>query len=191
MADKRLFFAVEVPPPRAEGFTFAEAPPHLTLRFLGDVPEEQVPTLVRCAEEALRDLPAFRLVLRGAGVFPGPARPRVLWAGVGEGAEEVGRLAERLSASLLGLGWPLEKRPFVPHLTLLRIRNREEAERARRTVAELAGRELGSTEIRAVLLKESTLTPNGAIHGTIATIPLAEAPGAVGPAPSSGGERYH
>jgi 2'-5' RNA ligase len=55
---------------------------HLTLAFLGEVPEPVLPELSTRLERAAGRHPAQLLAIRGAGAFPGPARARVLWAGI-------------------------------------------------------------------------------------------------------------
>lgn len=93
---------------------------HVTLKFLGDVPRERLPA-VRQALSAVRFAP-FTLSLAGGGFFPGPARPRVVWTGIAEGAGACGALAAAVDAALAGIGFAPEARPFAAHMTLGRIR---------------------------------------------------------------------
>src|ERR1700681_3615489 len=58
---------------------------HVTLLFLGEVDDRELPGVCRAAQEAVADLPAFPLSIEGAGCFPNPRRPRVLWVGVVQG----------------------------------------------------------------------------------------------------------
>ena len=97
---------------------------HLTLRFLGNVPEESVPSLHQAMEEAAQGQTVFPLRARALGCFPHPARPRVLWVGLDDFSQALGRLNERLMTALTPLGFPPEDRPFHPHLTLARAQNR-------------------------------------------------------------------
>ena len=62
----------------------------------------------------------FEARLSGAGAFPSPARPRAVFLRVGDGARELGALADRLSAELAEGGWSPAERPFAAHLTLAR-----------------------------------------------------------------------
>jgi len=77
----------------------------------------------------VRGLNAPELLLSNTGCFPGPAQPRVLWAGVEEQPEVLGRLAalrNRVWQAALALGWRPPRRererPFEPHVTLARVR---------------------------------------------------------------------
>jgi RNA 2',3'-cyclic 3'-phosphodiesterase len=93
---------------------------HVTLRFLGPTPDEQLAGV----GEAVRNVAAggqpFDVQLARAGAFPHPDRPRVLWIGVTDGATELSDLALALNSSLARQGWPVDERAFRPHLTLAR-----------------------------------------------------------------------
>lgn len=53
---------------------------HLTLAFLGEMPEERVPALTEALTGAAARVAPFALRLAGVGGFPGLSRPRVVWA---------------------------------------------------------------------------------------------------------------
>src|SRR5450432_3060778 len=93
---------------------------HITLKFIGDWPEEKLPQL----EAALRSIPprpAFPVAVRGLGWFPNPRSPRVFWAAV-EGGDELQKLAHETDEALSPLGIPKETRAFTAHLSLARIK---------------------------------------------------------------------
>ena len=92
---------------------------HLTLRFIGAVEGALYDEIV----EALGDVeaPAFRLAFVGVGHFPPRGAPRVLWAGVNDGAAP-GRLHDRIEARLRQLGVAPDRRGFAPHVTLARLK---------------------------------------------------------------------
>jgi 2'-5' RNA ligase len=141
MPGRRLFVAVPLPEDAAEAVRSvvdevrAEPLPtgardvrwvrldgvHLTLRFLGPTPEDRVePTAAAVRKVAAGAAGPVTLQLGGAGTFPPHGRPRALWLGIVEGAEELGDLATRLDAALVTAGWPSGQRPFRAHLTLAR-----------------------------------------------------------------------
>lgn len=91
---------------------------HLTLRFLGATPDVRLQELSAAVAAAAQGVAPFRVELTGGGAFPTPQRPRVLWIGIGAGAEELEALGRRLNGELQRLGWPPEDRPFTAHLTL-------------------------------------------------------------------------
>jgi 2'-5' RNA ligase len=93
---------------------------HVTLRFLGPTLEPRIPDAVAAVRAAAATASPFEVALDGAGAFPGLARPRALWIGIGAGAVGLGELAERLGSELVARGWPSDERPFRAHLTLAR-----------------------------------------------------------------------
>lgn len=94
---------------------------HLTLRFVGDPGDVGLDRLLAALDEADLGAP-FTVSLAGLGAFPDPRRAQVLWAGIGRGLADLVDVREDVeeAADLAGLG--REDRPFVPHLTLSRIR---------------------------------------------------------------------
>lgn len=102
---------------------------HFTLAFLGPVAEDALPRVIDIGRQAAAESEAFALRLGGLGAFPPRGAARVLWLGVARGADEMVRLQERLAAGLRRGGWPAEERPFVPHLTLGRVREGARLER--------------------------------------------------------------
>lgn len=144
---------------------------HLTLKFLGEIGEERVQGLVETLSSSLLHLPPFTFTLEGAGAFPRPDRPKVLWAGIGEGKETLLRLAREVEAVCGRCGFPAEERPFSPHLTIGRVRSMRGLDRL---AEELQGTAFQGekTEAREIVLFQSVLSP----HGGPAYTPLAELP---------------
>ncbi|MGD2134844.1 MAG: RNA 2',3'-cyclic phosphodiesterase [Gemmatimonadales bacterium] len=94
---------------------------HVTLKFLGEVPAEREPQVIAGLERAVGDTRPFSLVLSGFGAFPSLRRPRVLWAGC-ESARPLELLQHGVEREMAELGFPLEGRPFRPHITIGRVR---------------------------------------------------------------------
>jgi 2'-5' RNA ligase len=111
---------------------------HLTLRFLGPTPPERVAAAAAAAATAALPQAPFEVRLLGAGGFPSPARPRVVWLGLASGVAELTALAGRLEEELAARGWPPEGRPFRAHLTLARADGIPGAGRAVAALAEAA-----------------------------------------------------
>lgn len=95
---------------------------HVTLVFLGETPADRAPEIASRLDACAAAVPPFEFRVAGWGVFGRPDRPRVLWAGV-EAPPELGELQRALADSLRTAGFPLESRPFVPHVTLGRVRS--------------------------------------------------------------------
>lgn len=143
---------------------------HLTLKFLGDTRVEQVPEIAVAVREIVAGREAFQLQLRGTGVFPHARRPTVVWAGV-EQAGPLIEIAGELERRLKSLGFPRERRPYQPHLTLARIRSRPPAE-----LAELLEQEhqtdFAAVPIESVVYYQSDLQPGGAVYTPLETVAL-------------------
>ena len=144
---------------------------HLTLKFLGDIDPTLVDGILGALERACRGTGPLRLVLSEVGAFPSLANPRVLWVGLNGDLESLGELQRRIGqeVSVAG-GFPMEERPFSPHLTLGRLRDnvsREERHRAGEAATE-AGLDADiSWQVEAVNLMRSTLTPSGAVYDVL------------------------
>ena len=142
---------------------------HLTLKFLGEVSEDD---LVRAAEALepvrLRHGP-FEAELSGFGAFPSARRARILWAGIGEGSDRLRALARDVEASLEPLGFEREDRAYVPHLTLGRARGRPVALEAAETLLTFP-----RFTVRNVELMESLLGGAGSTYSRVAIYPLSE-----------------
>ena len=101
---------------------------HLTLKFLGNVDSSRVPALTDALDAVGEGAVPFALHLRDVGVFPDRRSPRVLWAGVSGDTEALAALARRVDDACANVGFPREQRPFSPHLTLARLRDRASAD---------------------------------------------------------------
>jgi 2'-5' RNA ligase len=99
---------------------------HLTIRFIGSVDRALVEVIAD--QLAARPLDAIDLELGSLGSFGHGRHVRVIWQGLGAGAEAVTALSAQVDAECAGAGLVGEKRPFQPHLTLARARGREGAE---------------------------------------------------------------
>lgn len=191
----RLFVAVEVGAPviagaqglaadlrrRAETLapgsriTWIPAPLlHLTLRFVGHADDATATAIADALRPAIDRRP-FDLQFNGAGAFPLHGAPRVLWAGVTAGIDDLVALEVEVSTRLQQIGLPPDDRVFSPHLTLARVR--EAAGLPREAV--LAGLEqapVGTTHVDAITLFESRLSPTGPTYVPLQRTPLWKKP---------------
>jgi 2'-5' RNA ligase len=145
---------------------------HLTLRFLGNVPDESVPSLLQAIEQASQGQIAFPLRARVLGCFPRPARPRVLWVGLEDPSQTLRRLNERLIAALTPLGFPPEERPFHPHLTLARIQNGSPARQLLPLLQAYQNRDFGEFLVTHIYLVKSQLQRTGSLYTILRSVTL-------------------
>ncbi len=142
---------------------------HLTIRFIGEVPRGLVEEIRESVLSRLSFEP-FEMELVGLGAFPSPSRPRVVWVGVGRGAEELRRIREEVERGLRRLGVRPEAQEFHPHVTLARVKGSRNIEALRRLIEEMADYHVGVVRVESVRLKKSTLTRSGPIYETLAEV---------------------
>lgn len=94
---------------------------HITLRYLGELTDVQLDRLLFELTESI-DLESFRVTFAGLGAFPKASAATVLWLGLNEGTADVVELFDQTDEACVNAGLGNEGRPFVPHLTLSRIR---------------------------------------------------------------------
>ena len=98
---------------------------HLTLKFLGNVAEDDLSRVAQALEPLRERHEPFEVSISGFGAFPSERKARILWAGVGEGSEPLRAVALSVEDLLEPAGFGREQRPYVPHLTLGRARGRQ------------------------------------------------------------------
>ena len=95
---------------------------HFSLKFLGDVPANQTAEICSAVQEAVAPFSPFDAVVYRAGAFPSISRPRTLWLGMRDGAEQLELVFQAVERLLTPLGFSREHRAYTPHLTLGRVR---------------------------------------------------------------------
>jgi 2'-5' RNA ligase len=188
----RSFIAVPLPPEVKERLAEAQrrlrpvAPEvkwvamdsfHITLKFLGGVAPDQLQQTWQEVTGGLRGAAGFTLHLVGAGAFPSAARPRVIWAGIAQGAEELARLAARTERACAACGFDPENRPFRSHVTLGRVREPAPNPQLAEQLVALATTDFGMVPVDRVILMKSDLTPQGARYTALEQLLLESSTG--------------
>jgi 2'-5' RNA ligase len=176
----RLFIAIEIPPTIRSAYASllndfrAVAPQaklvraenlHVTLKFLGETesaklgPLRNVLSAVACPEPV-------NLEFRGLGFFPDEKRPRVFWAGMAA-SPNLNTLAADIDRAVHRLGFPLEERPFTPHLTLARFHLSGIPPKLLHAIHEKIAHSFGSLQTAEFHLIESKLKPSAAEYTTV------------------------
>jgi 2'-5' RNA ligase len=104
------------------------------------------------------------------GVFPSLSRPRVVWAGMTAGAEELAGLASEVEEALVPLGFERERRAFTPHLTLGRVKSVVNVSNLAEAVQRHAEADFGPLRVDAVYLMRSDLRPSGPVYSPLAEL---------------------
>jgi 2'-5' RNA ligase len=141
---------------------------HVTLLFLGEVDDRELHAVCRAVKEAAAGEPPFPLRVSGVGAFPNARRPKVLWAGVTEGADELQRLYLALEAKMLELGcYRKEERGYTPHLTLGRVKGDADGFALAAELPKRAAWDGGRTAVEEVLVFSSELGRDGPVYTVI------------------------
>jgi 2'-5' RNA ligase len=146
---------------------------HLTLLFLGDQDERDVPAVCEAVAEVCAGIEAFVVGIEGVGCFPNSGKPRTIWVGVGTGVQELVALHDALEKPLVDLGcYRREERKFTPHLTLGRVKGDGPMDRLTRALDKQAEWQAGESTIDEVLVMASDLRPEGPVHSVLSTAKL-------------------
>lgn len=194
MTTIRTFIAIELPdwlrdrlaeiqdqleaegPPRVMRWVRPESI-HLTLKFLGGTPLEQIPDIEAALARAAATVAPFQFDVERLGCFPDTRRPNNVWVGVSEPSGALNRLQRAVEAQISPLGYPPENRPFRPHLTLGRASRHARPSELRHFGEFILRRPLdsyGTVEVGGISLMKSDLRPDGAVYTRLAYAPLSE-----------------
>ena len=146
---------------------------HLTLAFLGDVDNTDLPAICRAVAGATAGSAPLDLRLEGLGAFPGPEKPRVFWVGLtGPDLARLADLQRGVAAALKGAGYPPDER-FHPHVTLGRRKVAKGLSLDARPLARHYQKwAAGTMPIAEVVTFSSTLTPSGPLYHPLARAAL-------------------
>ena len=142
---------------------------HVTYSFLGNVKEEVVPQVESLLVNGLTDLKQIDVSFSGLGVFPNVKAAKVLWVGLeSEGLNEV---HQRVQSALKPLGFH-NRRPFKPHVTVMRLRKVRHRIRFSNFLNQMKGYRFTGNFYQRIALVESELTPNGSNYNILREVKL-------------------
>ena len=142
---------------------------HLTLKFLGDVAPNQIGIIKNAIEQVAVTRSPFSMEIGGIGAFPNLARPRIIWAGVKTGADEVAAIAREINSGLSRHGYACDEKEFRPHLTLARLKSRINL-KSFASVFEFYDTMNDATMIvNQIRVVQSRLMPSGAVYTPLET----------------------
>ena len=149
---------------------------HLTLKFLGEVDNVEVPQVCKIIRNVTQDFEPFDLDFAGAGGFPNLDRPRVLCVHIDDPTNSLSRMVARLETELAEIGFKPEPRDYVPHLTLGRTKggSRRASGDVLERVKAHAEMRLGQMNVDTVELIASFLEKQGPSYQVMDTIDLGE-----------------
>jgi 2'-5' RNA ligase len=148
---------------------------HLTLKFLGNIAFKQVTEITKAIEKGAQGISPFHLEISGLGAFPNLKQIRVFWVAISGELDKLSRLQQSIDSALAALRFGKEERPFVPHLTLARIREGA-SPLDRRSFGELVDsiifEDKYDVEVKAISLMRSQLTRAGPIYTCLSLVGL-------------------
>lgn len=138
---------------------------HITIRFLGNV---KLSTVEKLSEEIgkIQFIP-FDIRINGLGAFPNMRYPRVIWAGITEGKDQLRNIFDQLEPKLRKLGFPPDFKGFNPHLTICRVRSGRNKTQLADFVKQNCTTDFGVQKADCLKLKKSTLTLRGPVYSTL------------------------
>lgn len=135
---------------------------HLTLKFFGDIDSEGIDVLSSKISGVLKDFDKFNIKIKGCGAFPNTSRIKVIWLGIDED-DIVRKLHDELDKEFVKLGFDKDKR-FSTHLTIGRMRSGKNKDKVKSQIEEFDEIDIGEMPVDKIILKKSTLTPQGPIY---------------------------
>ena len=144
---------------------------HITLKFLGDVSANKQGDVIDAVNATGKLHSPFTVEINKKGAFPDVRKPRIIWTGTGAGGEELRKIAESLEANLSAKGFPEERRPFKPHLTIGRVKGTRNIREVMSRLNELPF-DAGSFTAGGIVIMKSDLKPSGAVYTPIKKVTL-------------------
>jgi len=144
---------------------------HLTLKFFGNISQQQVLEVSAAASRTVEGFQPFQFRIEGAGAFPERGPARVLWIGINDSMGQLVELQRKLDDECQREGFEREARTFNPHLTLARLRS----PRGARALADKHKQikfEPADIEVKRLVVFRSQLTPKGSRYSIISEHPL-------------------
>lgn len=134
---------------------------HVTLAFLGDAQDRDIPQIISAVSDAVKTSPPFNFTVKGVKLVGPGNSPSMIWADVTNGADGLADIAQKITAALIPLGFRPERRPFNAHVTLGRIKYLSESRELAKKISVATETDFGVTGLAAVTVYESVLKPAG------------------------------
>lgn len=144
---------------------------HLTLKFIGEVAEEEVEAIVGALKTVAQMTEPFSFTVKGVGGFPDLRRPRVLWVGV-EKTPPLMRLQQLVERAMEQLGYAPEGRTYHPHVTIGRVKSLSGIEKIRAILNQYIDFDFGSVPVNHMILFRSDLSRDGPTYTPLALLPF-------------------
>jgi 2'-5' RNA ligase len=141
---------------------------HVTMKFLGDVPDADVVNVCRTVENVCGGLDPLTFDVVGLECAPDRGPVKMIWAGVGDPGGKLAKVFDELETALEALGFDVERRAFRPHITVGRVRYCPDPAALRQATARLAREEFGTQDAGEIVVYSSQLTRQGPVYAAMA-----------------------
>ena len=148
---------------------------HLTLKFFGEISDDDVSKICTAVGDAVSPLPAFDCECLGVGAFPRVTQPRTIWVGMRDDQDRVTGLQKTVEECVFELGYPRERRAFHAHLTVGRVRDSRAVQPLSESLQKQSELSLGTMRVSTVTLFASQLRSSGPIYTALARFVLSGA----------------
>lgn len=145
---------------------------HLTLKFLGDVDNRELPQMCDAMRDACQGIEDFSLELSGLGAFPKNKPPRVVWVSATDPQGALGQLAQRLDERFAALGIAKDNRAFTPHLTLGRVNRGADLQRLQQAIDQLGAQLSCRCEVEEIVMLSSLKDEGRVVYDAIDRVEL-------------------
>jgi RNA 2',3'-cyclic 3'-phosphodiesterase len=135
---------------------------HFTVRFLGEISEDQISEIVKALQEKVENFSPSEAKFKGVGTFPSEQRISVIWIGCDEySGKALSERARTVNENLEKLLSGSSRENFSPHLTVARVKSARNKEKLLDFIASHKNDEFGAANIGRLKLKLSELSPSG------------------------------
>lgn len=135
---------------------------HFTLKFFGDISENKAEKIANIVSKTLRNYEPFIINIHGCGAFPNENHIKVIWIGA-DNNKTLTNLQKELDNEFSKIGFKKE-RNYKSHLTIGRMKSSKNKDQVKKTINKFKDKEVGPMVVNEIILKKSTLTPQGPIY---------------------------
>jgi RNA 2',3'-cyclic 3'-phosphodiesterase len=139
---------------------------HITLKFLGDIPEDKIPQISAGLENITKTFEPFEITLDKLGVFPKWNFPQIIWVGINDKNDVLSGITADIDKFLREIGFETAKREFKAHATIGRVRSSKNKDKLKNIAIKISIPPI-ATKISRITLYKSNLTPTGPIYTSL------------------------
>ena len=147
---------------------------HLTLKFVGDTPDEDIPEIIAACQEVAKRHQPFTMDFNRTGIFGSRHAPRVLWLGMKDEPKALYDLEDDVLDAFDRIGYLRDRQNFVPHITLCRIKQLVDKDYFRQIHEDIEQKTYIHADVNDIVYYQSFLQPTGAYYKVLKKMPLGE-----------------